>query len=464
MLNRSLVVFFLSFSSVFTGIPLEAKEKEKEVVVPSVVIGGGVGGGSAAIYLARAGFKPLVIQGAHPGGALVQSYSVENWPGELKIEGGELMERIRNQAEANGATYLDDEVISVDFSKRPFTLKTRSINNPKATKTIRAASCVIATGSAPNRLGVSGEDAYWGKGVSSCAICDGSLYRGKKVGVVGGGDSAVLEALYLANIAKEVTIFVRKGEFRAIDEQRKSVLRNLSNVRIFYHTTVEAIQGNQTELTQVELLREGKKVAYPLDGLFLAIGAKPNTELFQGKLDLDEQGYIALKQGQQTSVPYVYAIGDVADPLYKQAISAAGEGARAALALQAQLIEAPQLVALYHPQSVFEQNEPVVIEITSKEQFEREVKNAVTPILIDFYAKWCGPCKRIAPRLESSAAELSGKVKFLKIDVDLLEDLTHNYQIRSMPTVLYLDTQGKVVHRKVGETQIGELLRQLESD
>jgi thioredoxin len=180
---------------------------------------------------------------------------------------------------------------------------------------------------------------------------------------------------------------------------------------------------------------------------------------------LNAQGYVSLQDGQETSIPYVYAVGDVSDPLYKQAISAAGEGARAALSLQSKLTDAAQLVAAYQ-QAL---NRPVVlqhkvVEITSLEQFHRELKNDGMPVLVDFYAKWCAPCKRIAPRLDSCAAQLAGKVKFLKVDVDLLGELTHNYQIQSMPTVLYFDEAGTVIERKVGTAEINALLAQLESE
>ena len=212
-------------------------------VASTVIIGSGVGGGTAAIYLARAGLQPVVIQGANPGGAIVQTEMIENWPGAIGISGTELMARIRKQAEMNGALFREEEVVSVDFLKRPFTIVTRSMANPDQLTIIHAQSCIIATGSTPNFLHVPGEREYWGRGVSNCAICDGTLYKGKSIGVVGSGDNAVLEAMYLANLASDVTIFVRSEQFKAVDEKRKSALFSLPNVHVLFETTIKRFKA-----------------------------------------------------------------------------------------------------------------------------------------------------------------------------------------------------------------------------
>lgn len=449
------------------GFSVIAAQQEKEIIVPSVVIGGGVGGGTAAIYLARAHFQPIVFEGPNPGGALAQSEGVENWPGALKIRGAELMDQIRSQAIAAGAEFLEEEVVSVDFSKRPFKIVTRKLSDPKQLKTTFAASCVIATGSKPNFLGVPGEKKFWGEGVSNCAICDGSLYKDKHVGIVGGGDSAVLEALYLANIAKKVDLFVRKDSLRATDETRKNALLKLPNVEIHYKTEVKEIVGNREGITGV--LLQNKKLV-KLDGLFLAIGSTPNTALFKGQLKLDKSGYIVLKEGQETSVPFVYAVGDAVDSLYRQAVTAAGAGSRAALAIQSKLsAQAPTLLATYRDRkssekAVTEKNGGQIIEISTVAQFEEELHSGTLPLIVDFYATWCQPCKRIAPMLESSAEQLDGKYKFLKVNVDVMEELMKNYRIRAMPTVLLINKEGSVQERKVGEKEIGDLLFNLKTE
>lgn len=316
------LLFFLSLCSLgFT----------QEAVTSVLILGGGVGSLTSAIYLARAGLSPVVLEGPAPGGLITQSHSVQNWPGEMEISGFDLADKIKAQALANGAKIYSEEVVAVDFSKSPFVLTTRKIGEDQ-TQQRRANRVIIALGSKPNFLSIPGEQTYWGKGISNCAICDGSLYRGSRVGVVGGGDAAVLEALYLANLAKEVTVFIRKDSFRGIEETRIQALKNKKNVKILFETEVKEIKGSKDKVTAVVVTTKGQPAyEYPLDGLFLAIGSQPNSELFKNVLELDSAGYIVLKKGQETSVPGVYAMGDIVDPVYKQAITAAGDGAKAAL-------------------------------------------------------------------------------------------------------------------------------------
>lgn len=433
----------LNFFSLGLLFMLSSFATATEEPVSTLIIGGGIGGGTSALYLSRGGSHPVVIMGGTPGGALAKSNAVENWPGLMQIPGEELITRIREQAEEAGALFLDEEVIGVDFSKKPFVITTRSLLDPNKKRVFRPDSCIIATGATPNYLGVPGEKEYWGRGVTNCAICDGPLYKGKKVAVVGGGDSALLEALYLANLAEKVVVLVRKDHFKAVEEKRKEALLSLPNVKVFYQTVVEEIKGDGENVTGIRIKEGSQSHQIPVDGLFLAIGSKPNTSLFKGKIELDSHGYIVLKKGQETSVEGVYAIGDVSDPLDKQAISAAGDGAKAALAIQREVHSPVQL-----------------IEISSQEQFDKLLRTSTTPVLADFYALWCSPCKRITPKLESTAASLNGKVKILKINIDKNGELAKNYQIKSLPTVL-LFKKGVLVDRKIGEVQISELLSQL---
>ncbi|HSX26043.1 MAG TPA: thioredoxin, partial [Chlamydiales bacterium] len=293
-----------------------------------------------------------------------------------------------------------------------------------------------------------------------------SLYKDQIVGVVGGGDAAVLEALYLSNIAKEVHVFVRKDTLRAFEEKRIETLLDKPNVTMHYNTVVKEVVGDEKKVTHV-MLQNGEKEpqSFSLDGLFLAIGSKPNSTLFQNVLKMDEKGYIRLMKDQQTSIEGVYAIGDIVDPVYKQAISAAGDGAKAAL--QAQQFVSDRMNGLIAKKKQAPQQKETftaqVIEILSREQFEAELKSEI-PIVVDFYASWCGPCKRISPIIESSASKLSGKVKFLKVNVDKVLELSKTYDIRSMPTVLVIDSTGTVVERKVGTEQIVHLLKQLRDE
>ena len=437
-------------------IPIGAfAEEEPKPVYPVAVLGSGVGSLTSALYLARAGVEPLVIEGQNPGGLITQSHTVQNWPGEMDIVGVQLTDKIRKQVEANGAQFLREKVIKVDFSKRPFTLTLATFDSDPKLREISAESCIIAMGTEPNFLGIPGEKEYWGKGVTNCAICDGSFYRDQIVGVVGGGDAAVLEALYLSNIAKEVHVFVRKDAMRAIETKRLEILKEKPNVKFHFNTVVQSVQGDGEKVTGVNLNSE----SLPVDGLFLAIGSKPNSQIFEGALQLDDKGYILLKKDMQTNIEGVYAIGDIVDPVYKQAISAAGDGAKAAL--QAQQYISDRSNNLIVKQSVVKKpSSNQVIEITSEDQFYSELKSSV-PVVVDFYADWCGPCKSIAPDLQSAAGKLSGKVKILKVNVDKLPNLAKTYNVRAMPTVLLFDSSGKVKERKVGTDEIRALLKKL---
>ncbi len=430
-----------------------------------VILGGGVGSLTSAIYLGRAGLSPLVIEGPTPGGLLTQSHTVQNWPGVFEIDGMQLTEKMREQAELNGARFVSEEVIDVDLSKRPFIITTRALDGSEKTHEIRAISCIIAMGTQPNFLGIPGEQDYWGRGVTNCAVCDGALYKDKVVGVVGGGDAAVLEALYLSNIAKEVHVFIRKGALKAYEEKRVNVLKQKPNVHFEYFTTVEKVQGDEKGVTGVILNTNDKTRQFPLDGLFLAIGSKPNSELFQKYLKMDDRGYILLEKDQQTSIQGVYAIGDIVDPVYKQAVSAAGDGAKAALQTQNYLSDREnKLVSAKKQPEEQTSFKKEMIEVATIEQFQQELSSSTVPVVVDFYATWCGPCKKVSPILEASANTLAGKIKFLKVNVDKLFDLSSTYQIRSMPTVLLLDPSGEELERKVGLDQITDLLNQLQKD
>lgn len=454
--------FFLSFLGAF---PCFASQNSDPY--PVVILGGGVGALTSAIYLGRAGLSPLVITGDLPGGLLTQSQAVQNWPGELEIDGFTLTAKMQKHAEASGAKFINAEVVGVDFSKKPFTIRVKFLEGKGKEEELLTESCIIAMGAKPNFLKIPGEEFYWGRGVSNCVTCDGALFKNRRVGVVGGGDAAVLEALHLADIAKEVFVFVRGDHFRANEEVRLESLIQRPNVKILYGAKVESIGGTKEALTHV-MVKKGKEKPFQvdLDGLFLAIGSRPNTDLFQKALTLDDKGYIQLAHDQETKIPGVYAIGDIVDPVYKQAISAAGDGAKAALQAQKYLSNIPLIAkakkAPISSSSLKDFGE--VIEVTSLDQFQKEVKTSTVPVVVDFYAPWCGPCSRLSPLLESSANHLNGRAKFLKVNVDKFYDLSAAYQIRSMPTVVVLDSSGLVLDKKTGAHQITDLLKKLESE
>lgn len=442
---RSFKILFLTVATALFGQSVE----------PVVVVGSGVGALTSALYLARAGFSPLVITGPAPGGLLIQSHAVQNWPGEYEISGQDLVDKIRTQAEKNGVRFLSGDLVEVDFSARPLSLTVKTV---KEKISLLAQSSILATGTTPRFLGIPGERQYWGNGVSNCAICDGFFFKGLSVGVVGGGDAAVLEALYLSELAKEVYVFVRKDKFKATEEKRLETLLSRPNVRVLYNTVVEAILGDEEGVKKVKIATPGRSKEVSLSALFLAIGSIPNTSFLQGKLELDRQGYIVVQDGQKTSVPGVFAVGDVSDPIYKQAITAAGDGAKAAM-------EAQEFLSLQPPVARMAakiKSAQKVEEISTLEELQAALQGD-TPVLVDFYAPWCGPCKRLSPMIDASAEELGGKVRFLKVNVDKAQELSSLYRIRSMPTAILFDEKGNVQERKTGGDEIANLLNRLES-
>ncbi|MFA6081335.1 MAG: thioredoxin-disulfide reductase [Patescibacteria group bacterium] len=286
-----------------------------------IIIGGGPAGLSAAIYLARADLKPLIFAGSPPGGQLTLTSEVENFPGFESILGSELIEKMRNQAKKFGAKIVDENVLTVDFSNG--THKTNLTN-----KTYLSKSIIIATGAKALWLNLPSETRLRGKGVSACATCDGFFFRGKKVAVVGGGDTALEEALTLTKFAEKVYIIHRRDFFRASKIMQERVKEN-KKIEIIWNSSVEEILGE----LRVEGIRVKDKTL-KVDGVFVAIGHKPDTDLFKGKVEVDEKGYIKIFERRSTSVKGVFVAGDCADPYYRQAITAAGTGVEAALEVE----------------------------------------------------------------------------------------------------------------------------------
>ena len=440
---------------------VEAAEIQEERR-PVMILGGGIAAMTAANYLSRAGIEPVVITGPVIGGAITLSNDVQNWPGEMAISGEALSDKIFQQAQANGAILRSELVVSVDFSERPFVITTKQIiGKNEELKKYKTDACIIALGATPNMLGVPGEQKYWTRGVYTCAVCDGGLYKDKVVAVVGGGDSALTEVQYLSNIAKKVVWVVRRDEVRSIEKKRAQDVLSRDNVEVLYQTVVKEVKGNGENVTHVALQNQGKIKDVAVDALFLAIGFSPNTDLFRSQLELDSQGYILLKNHQQTSVQGVYAVGDVSDPEFKQAISAAGDGAKAALQSQKFLTSYQTHAKVAVAQApVIEED---VIEITSQSQFESVLKNAKGPVFVDFYSTRCGPCRTFSPLYDSWAKQFYGKITFLKVNADVVSELFHTYNVRSVPTLMIFDEQGKLVRKSTGFTEISEIDKRLDT-
>lgn len=307
----------------------------------ALVIGSGPAGCTAAIYAARANLEPIMVRGLQPGGQLTITTDVENYPGFAEtIQGPWLMEQMEEQAKNVGARIIDDTIEEADLSKRPFTLKGDSGD------IYTCDALIICTGASARWLGLESEQTFQGLGVSACATCDGFFYRGKEVAVIGGGNTAVEEALYLTNHATKVTLVHRRDELRSEKILQTRAFNN-PKIEIVWDTVLEEILGNPGgsalplggSLTppgvtglRLKNVKTGEVSELSVDGVFIAIGHTPNTALFKGQLDMDESGYILTKQGTpQTSVPGVFAAGDVQDHTYQQAVTAAGSGCMAAL-------------------------------------------------------------------------------------------------------------------------------------
>ncbi|HLT76657.1 MAG TPA: thioredoxin-disulfide reductase [Ferrovibrio sp.] len=295
-----------------------------------LILGSGPAGATAAIYAARASLKPIMVHGLQPGGQLTITTDVENYPGFAEvIQGPWLMQQMEAQAQHVGTTIIHDYIVSVDLSKRPFVARGDSGD------TYVADTLIIATGAQARWLGLPSEQTFQGFGVSACATCDGFFFRGKKVVVVGGGNTAVEEALYLTNHASEVTVVHRRDSFRAEKILQERLFAN-PKIKVVWDHVIDEILGDEEPrgVTGVRLknVKTGATQELATDGVFIAIGHTPNTELFKGQLPLDAEGYITTKPGTtQTAIPGVFAAGDVQDKIYRQAVTAAGTGCMAAL-------------------------------------------------------------------------------------------------------------------------------------
>jgi thioredoxin reductase (NADPH) len=301
-----------------------------------LILGSGPAGYTAAIYAARANLKPLLITGLAQGGQLMTTTEVDNWPADVNgVQGPELMQRFQQHAERFNTRIVFDHVNAVDLSRRPFTLKGDS-------GTYTCDALIIATGASAKYLGLPSEEAFKGRGVSACATCDGFFYRGQEVCVVGGGNTAVEEALYLSNIASKVHLIHRRDKFRAeailVDKLMEKVQAGKMELHLFQ--TLDEVLGDDSGVTGVRLrhVQDGSTRELALTGCFIAIGHQPNTGIFQGQLEMKD-GYIITRGGldgfaTQTSVPGVFAAGDVQDHVYRQAITSAGTGCMAALDAQ----------------------------------------------------------------------------------------------------------------------------------
>lgn len=306
---------------------------KKKTKFDIVIIGAGPSGYTAGIYCSRAGYDTLILSGILPGGQLVNTTEVENYPGfEKGVMGPDLMIEMRKQTQRMGTTIIDDEAVDVDFRHKPFKVLT-------ASEEYEGRAVIIATGANPRKLGVQGEQTFAGKGVSYCATCDGPFFRNQELIVVGGGDSAVEEATFLTKFATTVHIVHRRESLRASKIMQERAIKN-NKIKFHWNSAVIDIKGDQ-KMRQAVLknIKTGEEKILDVAGLFVAIGHEPNTKLFKKQIDLDDEGYIILKNKTHTNIEGVFAAGDVHDRSYKQAITAAGFGCMAAIDVDKYLTE-----------------------------------------------------------------------------------------------------------------------------
>jgi thioredoxin reductase (NADPH) len=298
-----------------------------------IIIGAGPSGYTAGIYCSRAGYDTLILSGILPGGQLVNTTEVENYPGfENGIMGPDLMIDMRKQSQRMGTTIVDDVAVDVDFRRKPFKVLT-------ASEEYEGRAVIIATGANPRKLGLEGEETFGGKGVSYCATCDGPFFRNQEIVVVGGGDSAIEEATFLTKFATNVHLVHRRAELRASKVMQERALNN-QKIKFHWDSAVTEIKGDQ-KMQQAVLknLKTNEETTLDAGGLFVAIGHEPNTQLFKGQIDLDDEGYVVLKDKTHTNIDGIFAAGDVHDRSYRQAITAAAFGCMAAIDVDKYLTE-----------------------------------------------------------------------------------------------------------------------------
>lgn len=421
--------------------------KTQENIMPIVVIGSGPAGLSAAIYGARANRATLVIEGSEPGGLLTRTTAVENWPGEVSIQGPDIVRKMREHAEHLGVNFLADSVESVDFSTWPFQITTGD------GVVLKALTVIIATGANPRKLEIPGEEL---SGVSSCAVCDAPFFKGQDVAVVGGGDSAAEEAIQLATFVKSVTILVRGPQMRAAASMQER-LKSYENVRVMYNVQPIEVLGDGQKVTGVLLSNTKTKEQSSLNvgGVFLAIGHIPNTALFEGKIALEEGGYVKLKgRSQATSVEGVFAAGDVEDHVYRQARVAEGSGVKAALDAETflQNIGFTTAVGKKLAPRIFKSglkpspSTGAVRALESLNDFNALVASNNGLVILDFYADYCPSCLHMLPAYEAVASEYAGMVEFAKVDAEKAIDLVAKFYVTKVPCLLVF-SEGKLIGR-----------------
>jgi thioredoxin reductase (NADPH) len=418
-----------------------------------VIIGSGPAGYTAAIYAGRANLKPVVLEGYQmggiPGGQLMTTTEVENFPGfPAGVTGPELMERMKAQAVRWGAELYTEDAIAVNLSDRPFTVRTEE-------REIKTHSIIIATGATAKRLGLPREEIFWNNGISACAICDGAIpiFRGVDLAVIGAGDTAAEESIFLTKYASHVYLLVRRDTMRASKAMQDRVLNN-PKITVCWQTEAVDVLGETGDKMQglrIKNTQTGEEKDLPVKGLFYAIGHTPNTKIFQGQIDLDQSGYIVTQNSVETSIEGVYAVGDVQDHEFRQAITAAGSGCMGAmlaerwLSAQGLAAEFKHLEASEKPIETTEQN-VTQTETTFDLAATRHIggyalrklfHDSDRLIMVKYSSPTCGPCHTLKPILSKVVDEFEGKMHYVEIDIEQDPNIAENAGIIGTPTIQF---------------------------
>ena len=449
------LVSLLSIGGYFTrkqGVLFSMEQlAEFNNIVPIAVIGSGPAGLMAGIYGARGGKETYLFRGNKPGGLLMDTTEVENWPAEIMTTGPKIIEKLEAQAQHQGVIFIDSAIERVDTSIWPYKLYTDN------GEVVSALTVVIATGASPRRLNVPGEDAFWGAGVTACAVCDAPFYRGQDVVVIGGGDSAVEEAIQLSSFAKNITILVRKGSMRAASSMQNR-LKAYENISIKYNISVERILGNQVEVTGIQVHNNitNKTEIIPVSGVFLAIGHIPNTTFIKGVIETNSDGYINVQgRTQATSVPGIFAAGDVEDHRYRQAGSSAGYGIAAGLDAVRFLDDhgyspmiAQRIKKQLYKVSDSEVQTPFIKELQSVDQFNQLIASH-NVVILDFWGNNCPTCKQMLPIFRSEAEYQADKALFLSVNIDQAPEIAQKLFVHKIPCIIAFK-DGKLAERYSG--------------
>jgi thioredoxin reductase (NADPH) len=416
-----------------------------------VIVGSGPAGYTAAIYAARANLRPVVITGFQdggiPGGQLMTTTHVENFPGFPDgILGPDLMDRLKAQAVRWGTRLVEADAETIDLSQRPFRIQAEG-------QTIEAQSVILATGASANRLGLPSEERFWNAGISACAICDGATpqFRNEELAVVGGGDSACEEAVYLTKYGSRVHLIVRSGQLRASKAMADRVLAN-PNITVHWNRQIRDCSGGEW-LEAIELVAadgSGGSEQVPVRGLFYAIGHTPNTRLVRDQLDVDSHGYLVTKPGRpETSLEGVFAAGDVADAEWRQGITAAGSGCQAALAAERWLTHHDLAITVSQdPVDPAEVGEVQRTAVSDEANFDPNAlwqkggyalrklyHDSEKPLLVVYTSPTCGPCHVLKPQLKRVLDELGGRAQGVEIDIEAEQEIAQQAGVSGTPTV-----------------------------